>query len=129
MVNAAAQDCWTSSVYHESAWLLAKSIGPVDSDAVCVYADRKDDNLDEECSPPCQALIMAVWGDCYCRNPNYQPSTFGGHVDKTVSGKSVKEIFKLFSDVKSSSSSGGAKSITCRNWMREKENMDAVSCL
>ena len=127
-LTVVATECWTSSLYHQSAWALAKSIGPIDSDAVCVYGTDK--SLNDECSPPCQALLMAVWGDCYCRNKDYKPSSFLGHVDKIVSGKSVRDIFHLFTNT---TTKGGRSDllgyITCRNWMKESENLDKINCL
>jgi hypothetical protein len=105
--------CWGSGVYHLAAEALAIGIGPVDSSAVCVYGSSS--SLDEECPLPCQTLLAAAWGDCYCRNPGYKPKSFGAN--GLIKPMSVHEMYRFLAEPIHED----AKHATCRIWLNENE--------
>lgn len=105
--------CWGSGIYHVAAEALAMGIGPIDSQAVCVYGNLKD--LDAECPLTCQTLLATAWGDCYCRNPNYKPKSFDA--DNAIKNLSVYDMFKFLSE----NTQTDAPHATCRLWLKEKK--------
>lgn len=101
--------CWGSGAYHLAAEGLAIGIGPIDSSAVCVYGISA--SLDEECPLPCQTLLAATWGDCYCRHPGYKPKSFGAN--GLIKPMSTHEMFRFLAE--------DAPHATCRVWLNENK--------
>jgi len=99
--------CWTAGPYHIAASALALGIGNVSSSSVCVYG--ANENLNPTCPLPCQTLLRATWGDCYCRDPTYKPDVG----DSVVRPMNVRQIFELLA------TSAKQKGATCRDWLQE----------
>lgn len=110
-VRLAESFCLGSGIYHLAAEALSVGIGPLDSDAVCVYGNNKD--LDEDCPFSCQALLTSAWGDCYCRNPDYKPKSFAAN--GLLRPLSVYETFKFMAQLLHPE----APHATCRIWLNE----------
>lgn len=66
---------------------LHQGVGNVASHGACIYGATTI--LDGSCPLPCQALITATWGDCYCQDPSYKP----GNGD--FSTMSVEQVFGI----------------------------------
>jgi hypothetical protein len=75
-------------------------------------------HLDDECSPPCKALLAAAWGDCYCRDPSYRPLAWDA--DAVVYNLTVAQMFQLVASPRH------VPSATCRTWMND--NREAWQC-
>eukprot|EP01127_Copromyxa_protea_P002364 TRINITY_DN1224_c0_g1_i1.p1 TRINITY_DN1224_c0_g1~~TRINITY_DN1224_c0_g1_i1.p1 ORF type:complete len:121 (-),score=18.42 TRINITY_DN1224_c0_g1_i1:113-475(-) len=100
-----------------SAAALATGIGSVSSSAVCVYGNA---TLNNDCPLPCQGLLLAIVGDCYCRNPNYQPSSI--RVDPKIKNMTVYQMYL------SLATSRYFRGATCRNWLNEPDNQADWNC-
>ena len=93
-IGAASASCWSAVGYHAAASALATGLGDMSSSAVCVYSAKVNSSAtNAECPPPCKALLAAAWGDCYCRDPAYQPLSWGA--DKLVYNLTVAQMFLL----------------------------------
>lgn len=110
----AGATCWSAVVYHAAATAFATGVGDTGSAAVCVYSRRDNTSvtgLDNECAPPCKALLTAVWGDCYCRDPAYRPLAWDA--DALVHNLSVAQVFLLLAAPRP------VASATCRTWLND----------
>jgi len=117
VLTALAQaSCWTALPYHAAAIALATGIGDMSSSAVCVYAVRgNSSSTDNECPPPCKALLVATWGDCYCRDPTYRPLACGA--DKLVYNLTVGQMFQLLATQRYTAAA------YCRNWLGDNSHI------
>lgn len=116
--------CLSSLAYHASAASLATGFGHVDTSAVCVYGPNP--KLSDECPMSCMTLLLSVWGDCYCRNPDYIPAQIG-FVDKHVKGKTVKDIYEFILQPEETLLTLGIQGVTCKTWLNDY--LEDVYCL
>jgi len=111
--------CWTSGPYHIAASALAVGVGNLTSSSVCVYGNNA--NLNNECPFPCQALIVATWGDCYCRDMDYQPNA--GRADPVIKSLSVKQVFSFLAGTNNAYAGN-----SCRTWMSNSDQVAKWKC-
>jgi len=114
--------CWTQGPYHIASGALAVGVGNVSSASVCVYS-TDNPQFDSSCPLPCQALIAATWGDCYCRDPNYQPQAAGA--DNFIRPFSVFQIFQFLAG---EGPFGLKFYANCRNWIADPNQRKLWTC-
>jgi len=104
--------CLIDQPYHLAAEAFAVGIGKTRSLAPCKYGNNT--RLDSDCPTSCLALIVTVWGDCYCNEPTFIPPP-NMLVDDVVEGLSVRNMFELLATpIK-------FKGASCRTWLSQKE--------
>lgn len=123
LVPSVEGTCWSSSFYHVAARALITGIGPVRSNAPCVFG--KDVGLNDECPPPCWSLIVATLGECYVRDPSYVPRSLDGETSFPFKNKTVEEIMHMIRRPFTGKENGGSREeeigagMTCRNYLEE----------
>jgi len=111
--------CWTSGPYHLAASALAIGVGNFSSSSVCVYGNNP--NINNDCPFPCQALITATWGDCYCQDPNYLPNAAGA--DPVIKPMSVQQVFSFMAGMNNAYTGN-----SCRQWMSNSDQAAKWKC-
>eukprot|EP01120_Amphizonella_sp_Union-15-10_P011120 TRINITY_DN462_c0_g2_i1.p1 TRINITY_DN462_c0_g2~~TRINITY_DN462_c0_g2_i1.p1 ORF type:complete len:142 (+),score=13.19 TRINITY_DN462_c0_g2_i1:28-426(+) len=109
--------CFSLAPYHLAAKALAQGTGNINSSSPCVYGNSSVQN--SSCSAACKGLILATWGDCYCKDRDYLPDVS----DLLVRTLNVEQIFELLATDKYS------KFANCRDWLNEPDNYRDWNCL
>lgn len=116
LVATSTASCWSALGYHAAASALATGIGDLQSAGVCVYNVKGNNSaLDAECPPPCKALLVAVWGDCYCQTPSYRPLAWGA--DKLVYNMTVRQMFDMLATRRY------VAAAYCREWLGDNTHV------
>eukprot|EP01130_Rhizamoeba_saxonica_P003334 TRINITY_DN1414_c0_g1_i2.p1 TRINITY_DN1414_c0_g1~~TRINITY_DN1414_c0_g1_i2.p1 ORF type:complete len:134 (-),score=20.16 TRINITY_DN1414_c0_g1_i2:24-425(-) len=112
----ASATCWTSGPYHVASKAFAIGVGSMNSSSVCVYGSNK--RLNRDCNLACQGIIEAVWGDCYCRDPDYYPDVS----DPVIRKLTVGQIFQLLA------TDEYYPAASCRDWLNSASNRHMWTC-
>ena len=135
--SGTSASCWTEWRFQGAADALLTGIGPLGTQAFCVYSttpydprNRSSVDLDSDCPITCKTLILAMLGDCYCRHPHYTPSASSNilsailpKVDSAVRGKTAEGLLKFLAQ-----RSDVAKAATCRQWLMEPDQREDWAC-
>jgi len=108
--------CISTGPYHLASKAFAEGVGLLNTSSPCVYGNASISN--SSCPVTCKTLIVATWGDCYCKDPFYTPKVS----DFLVRNLTVFDIFQLLSTSKWS------KSANCRDWLNEADQVKMWKC-
>eukprot|EP01121_Diplochlamys_sp_Union-15-3_P006636 TRINITY_DN1713_c0_g1_i1.p1 TRINITY_DN1713_c0_g1~~TRINITY_DN1713_c0_g1_i1.p1 ORF type:complete len:139 (+),score=15.30 TRINITY_DN1713_c0_g1_i1:26-418(+) len=109
--------CFSLGPYHLSAAAFAQGLGDINSSSVCVYGNTSVSN--SSCPLACESLIVATWGDCYCKDRFYRPNTSNALV-RTLT---VYEMYELLATPKY------FRSANCRDFLNRQDSLESWKCL
>eukprot|EP01120_Amphizonella_sp_Union-15-10_P015765 TRINITY_DN816_c0_g1_i1.p1 TRINITY_DN816_c0_g1~~TRINITY_DN816_c0_g1_i1.p1 ORF type:complete len:132 (+),score=15.58 TRINITY_DN816_c0_g1_i1:56-451(+) len=109
--------CPFEGPYHVAAKAFAEGLGNVTTASPCVYGNA-DQVQDSSCPLPCKALIVATWGDCYCKDPEYVP----GVSNEFISTLTVRQLFSVLA------TRIYFPAANCRQFLQEPDNYQQWTC-